>query len=169
MTNQLKNKVEGYLRAIGCTPVKINDPRARWHYEIDYPPNTPHRIHVLNPVDREQAVVIASATAISPEHLAAFEELDDDAKAEFIWDLQMSLNNQFAEFSLQGAASERSCPKLFEVTCVRYEDGLNLDSFARSVSSVYKLEISGILCVQKHLGQKNFGSGGRFDFRRLGL
>lgn len=169
MTNQLQARIEGYLRAIGSSPVKIKDDRARWHYEIDYPPNTPHRIHVINPVERPQAVVIASATGVSPEHLAAFDELDDDAKADFLWDLRMVLNNQFVEFSLQGAENERACPKVFEITCTRYEDGLNLDSFARSISSVYKLEIAGILCVQKHLSPKSFGGGGRFDFKRLGL
>lgn len=169
MTNQVMERIEGFLKAIGCTPVKIKDEQAKWHFEVDYPPGTPHRIHIVNPASRPEAVVIASLTNVSADHLAAFSELDDDAKSDFLWDLRVSLNKHFAEFGLRGAENERECPKQFEVTATRYEDGLTLDSFARSVSDVYKTEIAGIMVVQKHLGPRGFGAGGRFDFKRMGL
>jgi len=169
MSNDLGQKVEGWVRKLGATPVKITDASAAWHYEFDYPHGTPHRMHVLGPKDRPESVVILSATNVSAEHVKGFGELDDDDKAAFLWAIRKTLNQDFSEFRLLVPSEGVVCPTAFHITATRYEDGLSLDSFARSVSSVYKTELAGIMCVQEHLGPKGYGSSGRFDFKRLGL
>ncbi|MGE0443039.1 MAG: DUF2299 family protein [Vicinamibacterales bacterium] len=169
MSNALGQRVEGWLRKVGSTPVKIHDDQAAWHFEVDYPSGTPHRVHVVGPKDRPEAVVIATMINVSPEHVKTFGELDDDDKAAFLWDLRKTLNQDFAEFTLVGYQEGLVCPAGFQITATRFEDGLSLDSFARSISSVYKTELAGIMCVQEHLGPKGYGAGGRFDFKRLGL
>jgi hypothetical protein len=63
-------------------------------------------------------------------------------------------------------SSELSCPAAFQITATRYEDGLSLDSLARTVSSVYKAELAAIICAQQHLGRQGpAGRGGDFLFK----
>ncbi len=169
MSETLQANTEGWLRKLGATPVALEDATADWHFQIDYPARTPHQIHVVGPKGQEGAVVIASATAVSPEHLKAFEELDDDSKSSFLWELRSTLVAPYTEFILEGVTGELVCPTRFQITTTRWEDGLSMDSFARSVSSVYKTELAGIMVIQRHLGGRGFGSPGRFDFKRIGM
>ena len=53
------------------------------------------------------------------------------------------------------------------VQATRYDDGLSLDSFARTVSSVNKAEVAGIACVQRRLSPRTSGPGGIFDFSSM--
>ena len=169
MAQPLEERIEGWLRKLGATPVRIRDPQTSWHFEFDFPLGTPHRMHTIGPRERPEAVVILSGATVSPEHLKGFDELDDDDKAAFLWALRKTLNQDFAEFALQGPHEGLVCPASFQITATRFEDGLSLDSFARSIASVYKTELAGIMCVQEHLGPKSYGTGGRFDFKRIGL
>jgi hypothetical protein len=47
--------------------------------------------------------------------------------------------------------------------------GLTLDSFAQALGAVFKTQLRAIWVIQQHLAPRSFGSGGRFDFKRLGL
>ena len=164
----LRSKVEQWVRKIGSTPVEIQDPQAEWHLQIDYPTHSAHPIHIVSPKGKADAIVIVSALGVGPEHLEVFEELDDDAKADFAWELRRTLNVIDVDFQLDGIKKEDDCPTRLQLSVTRYEDGLNLDSFARSVGAVYKTELNAVLLVQRLLGPKGLGGGGRFDFKRLG-
>ena len=112
--------------------------------------------------------MVASETVISPEHVEAFDRLDDDEKRAFSTsEMHSVLNTEFVEYALRDFPNETTCPKAFQVTATRFDDGLTSDSFSRAVSSVYKPERAGILCVQKHLKPHGPGSS-NFDFRRGG-
>jgi hypothetical protein len=102
----------------------------------------------------------------SPEHLELFGTFENEDKQAFLNDLQSTLNREFVEFQFEGAGTGLSCPTAFLITAIRYDDGLSLDSLARTVSSVYKAELAGISCVQQKLGQRNFpAGGGDFPFK----
>jgi hypothetical protein len=161
-------KVEGWLKEIGTTFSEIKDARAHWHLRIDYPLKSGHTMHVVSPKDRTNAIVIASGMEISHDHRKAFDDLDDDSKAEFLDALRCALNQVSVDFQLEGISEELDCPKLFQVSVTRYEEGCTLDSFAHSVGAVFKTELNALWIVQRHLQPRSFGDG-RFDFKRLGL
>lgn len=169
MSEAMKDRVRDWLTSLGCTPTEIRDPKTHWHFTFDYPSKTPHTMHLVAPKDRPGAVVVASGAEVTHEHLQRFEELDDDTKFEFLYELRMTLNQVAVEFQLVGAEGELICPKKFQVSVTRYEDGLSgLDSFASSVGAVFKVEIAAMLVFHKYLRPRTFGPGS-FDFKRTGL
>jgi hypothetical protein len=158
--------IEGWLRAIGSKPTSMTVPYAAWQFEFDYPPNTPHKMIVVNPSVQPRALVVVSKVAFSQEHLTAHALMENADKARFIHDLQCSLNRESVEFGFEGQQGLLTCPAAFQVSVTRYDDGISLDGLARAVSSVYKAEFAGLLVVQDHLGSGNYGgSGGDFPFR----
>jgi hypothetical protein len=152
--------IEGWLTDIGSHPKRVLGPNTNWQFEIDYPANTAHRLVVLNPVQFPRAVIVATKVEFSPEHLEYFGTFENEDKESFLVDLQATLNREFVEFQFEGAGTGLSCPTAFTITAVRYDDGLSLDSLARTVSSVYKAEVAGIACAQHKLGRRSFPSGG---------
>ncbi len=165
-----KDRIEEWLKLIGCTPKPIQDAQAVWHLEFCYPSKTqpPHTMHVVSPAANPAAAVIASVTALAPEHLEGFSNLDDDAKSEFLWKLRHTLNRRDVDFRADGATGPLDCPKQFQISLTRYTDGLTLDSFARSLGAVYKTELGVVWLIQEHLGNSSPGPGQRFDFKKLG-
>lgn len=159
----------GWLKDMGLEPVTIPDQQASAHYAVQYPKGNPaNHIEILCPNELPRAVVIGTKTSLSPEHSAAFGDLDVDAQQEFLRDLTYELNRDYVEYTLeQDPTSGR--PVSFHVTAVRYDDGLTLDSFARTVSSVFKGQIAGVMCVRRHLGTMPPAGGSEFAFRKLGI
>jgi hypothetical protein len=160
--------IEGWLREIGTHPVPLPAPYANWQFEIDYPPNSKHKIVVFNSSAQPRALVVATRVAFSQEHIAAFALMENADKWRFMRDLQSALNREFVEFGFEQPqpAGPLTCPTFFSVTATRFDDSLSLDGLARAVSSVYKAEFAGVLIVQDQLGGGNYGgSGGDFPFR----
>jgi hypothetical protein len=169
MDATIRKSVEEWLRASGCTPVEQQDVATDWHVRVDYPVKSPHVIHVAAPKVTPGAVVIATAMDVGREHREAFEALDDEAKAEFLWDLRRTLNQVEVDFQLEGARGELDLPTRFQVSQVRFDDGLTRDSFMRGVGTVFKVELKAAWLFQERLGSNGHGPSGRFDFKRLGL
>ena len=67
-----KDRIQEWLKLIGCTPKPIQDAQAVWHLEFCYPSKTqpPHTMHVVSPAANPAAAVIASAWIISAEFVA---------------------------------------------------------------------------------------------------
>jgi hypothetical protein len=168
---EIKSEIVGeWLRLMGCVPRRIVGPGTNFQIEFSYPPDSPHLMTVVNATIRPHALVVITQTVISPEHVAAFQELETDEKVSFLRDLQKTLLRDYIEFNLMGIdeISGLVCPSAFQISATRYGDGLSLDSFARTVSSVYKAELAAITCVQEHLGPRGLGGSGNFEFKRIG-
>lgn len=163
-----KELISGWLKDMGLSPTPAPDPNGNWHFAVAIPPNQNERkVEVFGNKDMPRAVFIGANTVISPEHVATLMALDSDAKRQFATDLMTALNREFVEYNVEYEPVTGDV-KNFVVTAVRYDDGLTLDSFARTVSSVFKAQIAGIQCVQQHLGGTT-PPGGEFAFRKLGM
>jgi hypothetical protein len=170
LSNSRKQQVERWLAAMGIqAPTTISDPMALWHVQINYPPNSGHIMHVVCPKTMPEAVVIASKLTLGADLIDNFRALDPDAQDEFLWELRKTLNTPRVDFRLEGADGPMDCPTAIETSSVRYFDGVTLDSFARTVGCVFKTEVAANWVIFRHLGPKGYGSGDRFDFKRLGL
>jgi hypothetical protein len=161
--------IEGWLREIQCDPRLAIDQKANWRFDLAYPSNSPHQISVVNPKKPSRAVVVTSRAILDPQHIAVFGGLDEDAKKEFYLALQETLNRDAVEYFLEGVnPATLACPTGFRIAAVIFDDGLSLDALALRISSVYKAEIAGSLCVNRHLGPTTPGTSGQFEFKRLG-
>ena len=81
---------------------------------------------------------------------------------------RFSMSGVAPDFKLEGVSAVLDCPTLFQVSVTRFADGLNMDSFARSMSMVFHTELNATWLVKRYLGPREGGHGGRFDFRKAG-
>ena len=163
-----KELIHGWLKDIGMSPMPIPDPQGEWRYSVCMPANQDqNRLEVFGNRALPRAVIIGSSTMLSPEHRANLGALDADAKRQFVSDLVAALNKDFVEYQLEQDALTGDLVK-FQVSAVRFDDGVTLDSFARTLGSVFKAQLAGIQCVQQHLGGAT-PAGGEFAFRKLGM
>lgn len=168
MVKITKEMITGWLKDMGLSPTPVPDPNGNWHLAVAIPPNQNERkVEVFVNKDMPRAVFVGANTVISSEHVSTLMALDSDAKRQFATDLMAALNREFVEYNVECDSATHDV-KSFVVTAVRYDDGLTLDSFARTVSSVFKTQIAGIQCVQQHLGGTT-PPGGEFAFRKLGM
>jgi hypothetical protein len=169
MSANTKALVEGWLRKMGVTPKPVADPATLWHFEFDFPVNRQHTMHAVCPVGTPDGVVIASKIDVDKVHLQTFDALDSDAKEEFLWELRKTLNTPRVDFTMEGVAGPMDCPTAIQTSAVRFFDGVTLDSFARTVSCVFKAELAAVWVINRYLAPKGYASGNRFDFKRLGM
>ena len=113
--------------------------------------------------------MVISRVQLGADVLENFKALDANAKDDFLWKLRETLNTPRVDFQMEGAPSPLDCPTAIQMSAVRFFDGITLDAFARTVSCVFKAELSGTWVVQRHLGPRGYGTGERFDFKRLGM
>lgn len=165
----LRERVETWLTEMGNPPEEQADPQANWHLGFTYPAGSGHRMHAAQPKDKPDAVVIATKTTISPNHVEAFEALPDDEKRNFQFGFRRTLNRMETDYRVEGVNQPSDCPQSFQISAVRFADGLTKDSFARTVGAVYKTELDGIFFVQERLMDRGLNGGGRFNFERLGV
>lgn len=131
-------------------------------------------MQLVVPKGADDQLVIATIARVAPQHLDAFQRLDDGEREAFLWQLKRALNQLPVEYRLSGdngaPLAPGECPKHFEVVATRYADGLNTkDELNRTIGAVYKTWLAGVMVVQERLGGGDMGPEGRFDFKRLGL
>jgi hypothetical protein len=110
---EFKAKVNTWLTTMGHTPVEQNDPKADWHFLVDYPVHSAERLGVLELAAQPGRVIIATAAELSPEHRDGFAKLDDDAKEAFQWRFRHALINNDSDFQIDGVDTLHDCPTRF--------------------------------------------------------
>ncbi|HTY92791.1 MAG TPA: DUF2299 family protein [Steroidobacteraceae bacterium] len=158
--------IEGWLRDIAFTPIQRPDPNNNWNVEFVLSGPTPLSLRVVNTKALPRAITVVCGMATAPEHAAMFTKLPENARKEFWQQLRASLNREFVEFQIQGAAFAE-CPTLVQLTATRYDDGLTLDSFARTVASVIKAAFDVMFFYHERLGEVGAPAGGEFAFKKL--
>jgi hypothetical protein len=144
--------VESWLRSIGCTPVRTENPAFRWSLRFDYPATSTHVMEVLSLPNRTNSVVVLTNRSIEAGLVSAYDTLSDDARDAFNVELTLTLLRDYIEYRLDQAARGGCAPR-FQLVAERFDDGLSLDAFYGLVDHVYKTELAVIICYHKHLGR----------------
>lgn len=130
--------IEGWLPDMNLAPVRKPDAVNTWNIEFTVAAGTgPLAIAIVNPRPLPRAIMFVCGLAANPEYIIAFRNLDEDLRKEFWNQLRSTLNREFVEYHIEGAAIVE-CPKTVRVSAIRFDDGLTLDSFARTLASVCK-------------------------------
>jgi len=162
--------IEAWLRTMQLAPRKVADPANNWRLDFHYPAQSKQEMSLVNPKTPSSAVVVAYSVTLSPEHLAAFQLLELEDKQQFAFDFQLALNRESVEYMLIGLSPEIvGCPTAFQITSCIYDGAITLDNLALRMSSVFKAQLAGVLCIQRHLAPKAGGGTDQFAFRRLGI
>lgn len=155
--DDLRNQVETWLADMGMEPMERPDARSRWHLAFEYPSGSGNYMLAASPLNGAPSVVVASVVRLSDNHLRSFDELADGDKHAFLFGLRRALNQLEADFRLNDMSGPLACPRSFQVSARRFPDGLTLDSFARTVGSVFKTQLEGIWYIQERLEERSSG------------
>jgi hypothetical protein len=158
--------IEGWLHDLSLATTRRTDPASNWMLEFTVPGPNPLVMNVVNPKAVPRAVMFVCGLQAAPGHAVAFAALDEASRTKFWRQLRTLLNREFVEFQAEGIISE--CPKAVRVTAVRFDDGLTLDSFARTLSSVCKACADAVAHFTDHLGDPGAPAGGEFAFKKTG-
>ena len=129
--------IEGWLRDLALTPTRRADQVNNWNVEFSIVGPNSLVLNVVNPKTLPRAIMFVCGMAPAPQQVAAFAALSVEARRDFWLQLRATLNRESVEYQLEGATLAE-CPKALRVSAVRFDDGLTLDSFAHTLTSVCK-------------------------------
>ncbi len=159
--------IEGWLHDLAIAATRRTDAASNWALEFTVAGPSPLVLSAVNPKSVPRAVMLVCGMSAAPAHIEAFNTLPDSARKEFWQQLRITLNREYVEFQVEGNVPTE-CPKTLRVTAIRFDDGLTLDSFARSISSVCKACGDAVAHFTDRLGDPNAPLGGEFAFKKVG-
>lgn len=151
--SKIENKVQKWLSEEGFFRQKVPDDNANFHFIINYPEG--HVLDVLQPKGKDDMILLACATNVSPEHQTEIRLLDFEKREKFLWEFRFLLNNQFVDFQLQ---HPENVLQGFLVTDEIFEDGLSKDRLISSVKKIFRAKLQGIWKIQKEFGMFDEGA-----------
>ncbi len=145
--SKIQDDVQKWLSDEGLFRQKIPDENANFHFIINYPEG--HVFDVIQPPGKNDMILIACATNVSPEHQTEIRLLDMDKREKFIWDFRFLLNAHSVDFQLQ---HPENILTNFLITDEIYEDGLSKDRLISSVKKIFRAKLQGIWKIQMDFG-----------------
>lgn len=152
--SKLENKIQKWLSDEGLFRQKVPDDNANFHFIINYPQD--HVLDVIQPKGKDDMILIACATNVSPEHQSEIRKLSDKKREEFMWDFRFLLNNQLVDFQLQ---HPENILQSFLITEEIFEDGLSKDRSISTVKKIFRAKLQGIWKIQMEFGMGEGGNG----------
>lgn len=145
----LEEKIRTWLMDEDALREKKFDENAEFHYIIEFPKE--NIMDVVKPKGKD-AIVIACATQVSPEHLALMNSSTPEIRRDFLLDLQFGFNSYLVDFDLN---VNKDVLQHFVVTNTIYEDGLNKNEFMKTLNRVFKSKLFCIFLINKVFGKVN--------------
>ena len=145
--SKIEDNVQKWLSDEGLFRQKIPDENANFHFIINYPEG--HVLDVLQPKGKNDMVLIACATNVSPEHQTEIRLLDLEKRDKFMWEFRFLLNNHNVDFQLQ---HPENVLQGFLITDEIYEDGLTKDKLISSVKKIFRAKLQGVWKIQMEFG-----------------
>src|ERR1700687_5448461 len=90
--------IETWLRSMGCTPVRTDNPTFRWSLRFDFPATSKHVMEALSLSQRPSSVVVLSKRSIDTRLVSAYDSLSEDAKDAFHTELSSTLLRDYIEY-----------------------------------------------------------------------
>jgi hypothetical protein len=159
--------IEGWLHDLGLKCIRRTDAASNWALEFTILGPNPLVLSAVNPKSVARAVMLVCAMNAAPEHVERFKTLEESERRKFWQGMRDTLNREYVEFQIDGSPPSE-CPKSLRVTAIRFDDGLSLDSFARSIASVCKAAAAAVAQFTDHLETPNAPTSGEFAFKKVG-
>jgi hypothetical protein len=159
--------IEGWLHDLGLTCTRRTDAASNWALEFTIAGPNPLVLSAVNPKSVARAVMLVCAMNAAPEHVERFKTLEESTRRKFWQNMRATLNREYVEYQIDGTPP-LECPKALRVTAIRFDDGLSLDSFARTIASVCKAAAAAVAQFTDHLELPNTPTSGEFAFKKVG-
>jgi len=145
--SKIEDNIQKWLSDEGLFRQKIPDQNANFHFIINYPEG--HVLDILQPNGKNDMVLIACATNVSPEHQTEIRLLDLEKRDKFMWEFRFLLNNHNVDFQLQ---HPDNVLQGFLITDEIYEDGLSKDRLISAVKKIFRAKPQGVWKIQMEFG-----------------
>jgi hypothetical protein len=147
--SKIEDNIQKWLSDEGLFRQKIPDQNANFHFIINYPEG--HVFDILQPNGKNDMVLIACATNVSPEHQTEIRLLDLEKRDKFMWEFRFLLNNHNVDFQLQ---HPDNVLQGFLITDEIYEDGLSKDRLISSIKKIFRAKLQGVWKIQMEFGMQ---------------
>jgi hypothetical protein len=146
-----QQQIEAWLRQLGSnpTPVPLIEGN-EWQLQFIFPPGSQQTLACFSPRVPVGATVVSVNYPLGRGE-AAFDLLSEAQKGAFMQELRLTLSREHLYHDMAPGANPGSCPRSFAVFDMRFDDGLTLDSFARSIITVSNTALAANLCCARHL------------------
>lgn len=119
---EAKGAISGWLNENGHDLSEIEDDKASFHFEIDYPLGSTKKQRVLQPKEYPSLVVLLNGVAIADEHKEKIKELTEDEQFDFYNEVRTDL--LFVENSFEMDTDEENVVQQIQFSYEFYFDTL---------------------------------------------
>lgn len=144
---EVKALLQGWLVEEGFQVREVEDPRAHFNLATQHPAGI--RLHVAQPRDRKDRVMVVGKVELSPRDLSRFRSLEAKAREDFLWDLRFALITNQVQFQLLPNAHD---PTAILLTRAIWYDGLTKHQFMETLQRVVDAAFLTIWKFRRLLG-----------------
>jgi hypothetical protein len=146
-----QQQIESWLRQLGCAPNAVKSVEGNeWQMQFVFPPGSQQNMACFSPRTPAGSTVISVNYPLGRGEVA-YDALSDLQKGAFLQELRLVLSRDHLYHDIAPGSTPTSCPRSFAVFDMRFDDGLTLDSFARSIIAVSNTALAANLCCAQHL------------------
>jgi hypothetical protein len=146
-----QQQAEAWLRQLGCNPKVVQSIEGNtWQLQFVFPPGSQQTLACFAPRVPEGSTVVSVNYPLGQGE-AVYDALTEMERMVFIQELRSVLSRDHLYHDIAPGAQPGACPRSFAVFDMRFDDGLTLDSFARSIITVSNAALAANLCCARHL------------------
>jgi hypothetical protein len=146
-----QQQVEAWLRQLGTQATPVGPVEGNgWQLQFVFPPGSQQTLACFAPRTPEGATVVSVNYPLGRGE-TAYELLSEAQKDAFMQELRLTLSREHLYHDIAPPVKLGGCPRSFAVFDMRFDDGLTLDSFARSIITVSNTALAANLCCARHL------------------
>jgi len=141
--------VRGWLEEEGLFGGEVEDPKALFHFRVNYPPGSPFHIDVVKPQNMEDGLLIIAVLKVSPPHRERMAQVPQARRREMFFQLKMRLLQRRPVFSVKESRG------LWEAVSFQLRilnDNLTKTSLLEAVDESFRSMLTVIWWFNHHLG-----------------
>jgi hypothetical protein len=146
-----QQQIEAWLRQLGTSPKSLSSTEGNdWQLQFVFPPGSQQTLACFAPRVPTGSTVISVNYPLSGGE-SAYDLLTEVQRNAFLQELRQVLSRDHLYHDIAPGTKPGACPRSFAVFDMRFDDGLTLDSFARSIITVSNTALAANLCCARHL------------------
>lgn len=147
--DEWKQKVYDWLAQEGMFRKEVDDPKAAFHFGINYPVGSPYHIEIVKPRDMKDGLLIVSVLRIAPSHVNALAKQDPEKRKDLLYDLRLRLLSRRPGFSVKEDDGVWSAVQ-FQMRLLH--DSLSKTSLLEAIDEVFRSMLFVIWTFGHHFG-----------------
>lgn len=144
-------KIKDWLTDEGILRDKVPDDTASYHVQVESPPKSGRLIDVIIPKQREDLVIVASATALAKEHYDGLKAKPEDERKNILWDMRFQL--LFGEVGFRMIPNAEDFQRI-EFTRPMHFDGLSRNMFLNALQEDFKAHLFIVWTMARLFGEE---------------